>query len=160
MFFGCIVLSDTKEAKLGSSNQEASLWAGKCHARHKSVSLNLLQLVWIFDSFWYQLLRLFPYYYCCYAQSLAVLKSFLPSDSNRSGWERYAIALTCVYVARLNHCMVSFAFAPDSFLFCTLYYSFYSLEILFIFNFLYSLHIFRYLILYIFFFHMITFSFS
>ena len=58
MFSGCTLRPDSKETKLGSSNQEASLSAGKnigivlCHVVHGSVSLQLFPVVWIFPAVW------------------------------------------------------------------------------------------------------------
>ena len=54
MFSGCTLRPDSKETKLGSSNQEASLSAGKnigivlCHVAHGSVYLQLFP--WIFPA--------------------------------------------------------------------------------------------------------------
>ena len=52
-FSGCIVLCDSNETKLGSSNQEASPSAGKntgivlVYVRHGTVLLQLFLMVWI-----------------------------------------------------------------------------------------------------------------
>ena len=55
MFSGCTVLPDSKETKLGSSNQEASQSAGKKYWGsfsgmfiHGGVSLQVFAVVWIF----------------------------------------------------------------------------------------------------------------
>ena len=56
MFFGCMLLPDSKETELGSSDQEGSPSAGKntgtvlvpCHTCG-SVSLQVFSMVWIFQ---------------------------------------------------------------------------------------------------------------